>query len=79
MVPPPEFRSDRFLMLLKDLILPNGLLMINTISNSLKNMKEFKETLTRYYAIVYNLRCEEENNEIFYVINNNDKYIPKTP
>jgi len=66
-------------MLLKDLILPNGLLMINTISNSLKNMKEFKETLTRYYAIVYNLRCEEENNEIFYVINNNDKYIPKTP
>ena len=79
MVPPPEFRSDRFLMLLKDLILPNGLLMINTISNTQKNMKEFKETLTRYYAIVYNLRCEEENNEIFYLINNNDKYIPKTP
>ena len=79
MVPTPEFRSDRFLMLLKDLILPNGLLMINTISNTQKNMKEFKETLTRYYAIVYNLRCEEENNEIFYLINNNDKYIPKTP
>ena len=79
MVPPPDFRSDRFLMLLKDLILPNGLLMINTISNTQKNMKEFKETLTRYYAIVYNLRCEEENNEIFYLINNNDKYIPKTP
>jgi spermidine synthase len=79
MVPPPEFRSDRFMMLVKDLLLPNGLLMINTIMNSEKTLREFKDMITRYYAIVYTLKCEEERNEIYYLINNNGQYVPKTP
>jgi spermidine synthase len=79
MVPPPDLRSDRFLMQLKDLLVPNGLLMINTIMSNEIALKEFKEILTRYYAIVYRLGCEEERNEIFYLINNNASYIPKTP
>ena len=75
--PPQAFKTFRFMQQLRDVLADDALLVVNSSTKGSVRRSELLECLKDCFSFIYSGKCEEEANEVFFVVKSQTKYIPK--
>lgn len=76
-VPPTAFRSFWFLLQVKEVLPTNSLLIVNSVHRCANHRIELVNVLKDLFPIIYSAKAECEDQEVFFALKTEGKYIPK--
>lgn len=75
--PPPPFKTFRFMQMVRDVLADDALFVVNSSTKGSTRRSELLEALKDCFTFIYAGKCEDEANEVFFVVKSQSKYIPK--
>ena len=75
--PPQGFKTFRFMQMVRDVLAEDALFVVNSAIKGMTRRSEMVEALKDCFSFIYSGKCEEEANEVFFVVKSQSKYIPK--
>ena len=63
--------------MVRDVLAEDALFVVNSAVKGSARRSELVEALKDCFSFIYSGKCEEEANEVFFVIKSQSKYIPK--
>lgn len=65
------------MQMVRDVLAGDALFVVNSAVKGTARRSEMVEALKDCFSFIYSGKCEEELNEVFFVIKSQSKYIPK--